>query len=341
MLTQELAVEIRVLIRQGLSRHEVARRLGISRNTVRRYLREPEPSVYPPRAPRATKLDPFKPYLLSRIDAARPHWLPATVLLREIQAQGYNGGHSQLKAFLSPLRPAGRDEGPVVRFETPPGQQMQADFVVFRRKRQPLSAFVATLGYSRMSYVRFVPDEGFDSVYDGLLAAFAFFGGVPAEVLFDNMKTVVLERDTYGAGQHRFHPGLLSLANDAGFVPRLCRPYRARTKGKVERFNRYVRESFFNPLAARLKPAGMLVDCITANREVLQWLHTVANVRCHATLQERPLDRWREEQPVLSPLPALFTPHLRFIVPAIRPQIVPIESLQHPLAIYGELMERA
>lgn len=332
-------MEIRVLIRQGKSLREVARELGISRNTVRRYLRKPSAAQYSVRAPRVTKLDPFKAYLLSRVDAARPHWLPATVLLREIREQGYTGGYSQLKAFLSPLRPRSRDEGPVVRFETLPGQQMQADFVVFRRKQQPLSAFVATLGYSRMSYVRFVPDESFESVRDSLLAAFAFFGGVPAEILFDNMKTVVLERDAYGPGHHRFHAGLLSLANDTGFVPRLCRPYRARTKGKVERFNRYLRESFFNPLAARLKPAGMLVDCRTANRFVLEWLHGIANVRIHATLQARPLDRWHEEQPLLLPLPAKLEPHLRLIAPVSRPQPLPIESLQHPLAVYGELLE--
>jgi len=160
---------------------------------------------------------------------AKPNWPPATVLLREIRAQGYPGGISQLNAFLAPLKPAGREEaGPVLRSERKPGRQMQVDFVVFRRKQQPMSAFVATLGYSRMSYVHFVPDESFESVRDGLLKAFHHFDGVVSEVLFDNMKTVVLERDACGAGQHRFHPGLPQLAGDTGFVPRLCRPYRAR-----------------------------------------------------------------------------------------------------------------
>lgn len=80
-----------------------------------------------------------------------------------------------------------------------------------------MSAFVATLGYSRMTFVTFVPDESFESVRDSLLLAFDYLGGVPREVLFDNMKTVVLERDAYGDGKHRFHPGLLQLADDTGF----------------------------------------------------------------------------------------------------------------------------
>lgn len=121
-----------------------------------------------------------------------------------------------MRAFLATLKPARREAGPAVRFETEPGRQLQADFVVLRRARSPMSAFVATLGYSRMTFVTFVPDESFESVRDSLLLAFDYLGGVPREVLFDNMKTVVLERDAYGDGKHRFHPGLLQLADDLG-----------------------------------------------------------------------------------------------------------------------------
>jgi transposase len=135
--------------------------------------------------------------------------------------------------YLAQVQPAKKEE-PLIRFETQPGQQMQADFVVFRRCGERLSAFVATLGYSRMSYVRFVTDETWPTVRACLEAAFSHFGGVPREVLFDNMKTVVLERDAYGRGRHRLHAGLLALSRDLGFAVRLCRPYRAKTKGKVE-----------------------------------------------------------------------------------------------------------
>ena len=95
---------------------------------------------------------------------------------------------------------------------------------------------MATLGYSRMSFVRFVRDETWPTVRTCLEAAFGYLGGVPRELLFDNMKTVVLERNAYGRGRHRLHPGLLALSRDLGFAVRLCRPYRAKTKGKVERY---------------------------------------------------------------------------------------------------------
>lgn len=331
-------MEIQVLIRQGKSIREVARLLGVSRNTVRRHLRVENSQHYKTRARRPGKLEPFMAYLQQRIREAHPHWLPATALLREIEERGYSGSLSLLKQYYLPLRPTrAKDDEPVVRFETAPGQQMQADFVVFRRGKSPLSAFVATLGYSRLSFVRFVNSENFESVQECLRAACHYFQGVPQQALFDNMKTVVLERDAYGLGQHRFHPGLLALAKELGFTPKLCRPYRAKTKGKVERFNRYLRESFYNPLASRLKGAGLQVDIATANREVARWLAEVANIRQHATLEERPLDRWQQERHALQTLPGRIT-----TAPSpAEPQCVPFESVQHPLSVYGELLGEA
>lgn len=328
-------MEIRVMVCQGKGIREIAREVGVARDTVRKYVRDVGTPRYKARESRRTKLDPYRTYLTERVRQARPAWLPATVLLREIQAQGYGGGISQLKAYLALMKPVKNDGGPVVRFETAPGQQMQVDFITFRRK-QPLSSFVATLGYSRMSFVHFCVSQDFDAVRDGLIAACAYFGGVPREVLFDNMKAVVLERDTYGPGQHRFHPGLLQLAGDLGFVPRLCRPYRARTKGKVERFNRYLRESFYNPLVSRVR--DVVLDAATANRFVLDWLAEVANVRLHATLKERPKDCWQDDLAQLTPLPSAFR---RNWSPLIERFPVPVESIQHPLSVYGELLEVA
>ena len=109
-------MEIRVLARQGMSIRAIAQQLRVSRNTVRKYLRNPGLPIYPSRAVRPTKLDPFKPYLQARIQAAKPHWIPATVLLRELREHGYTGGLSQLKAWLSPLRHDA--SGTIVRFET-------------------------------------------------------------------------------------------------------------------------------------------------------------------------------------------------------------------------------
>jgi transposase len=154
MLTQELVVEIRVMARRGMRIREIARELACSRNTVKRYLRDAKVSRYGPRQPRGTKLDPFKGYLRERIEAAKPHWIPAVVLLREIRDSGYGGGLTQLKMFINPLKRV--EDEPVVRFETPPGVQMQADFTVVRRGGDPLLAFVATLGYSRVDLPDFL-----------------------------------------------------------------------------------------------------------------------------------------------------------------------------------------
>lgn len=334
MLTREQAVEIRVLRRQGKGVRRIARELGVSHTTVRRYLNDPSAERYPARASRPTKLDPYVPYVQSRIDAAKPQWIPATVLLRELKEHGYSGGISQLKSFLSPLKHATPE--PLVRFETAPGEQLQADFTHVRRGKDPLLAFVATLGYSRVSFVRFTTREDAATLCGCLKDALHAFGGVPGHVLLDNPKTVVIERDAYGEGQHRFNRELLALADEYGFRPRLCRPYRAKTKGKVERFNGYLKSSFLVPLAATLKQAALKLDVIAANAHVGPWLEAVANQRVHGTTHEQPCVRLIVERQHLRPLPVI-----TFAGPAIPRARTPLpyESLQHPLSVYESLLE--
>jgi transposase len=114
-----------------------------------------------------------------------------------------------------------------------------------------------TLGWSRATYVEFVTDERLETQLGCHERAFYFFGGVPREVLYDNMRTVVTDRDRYGPGLHRYNRTFLDFAHHHGFVPRLCRPYRAKTEGKVERFIRYLRASFYVPLASQpRRPQG-------------------------------------------------------------------------------------
>jgi len=337
MLTQEEAVEIKVLSRQGKGIREIARDVGVSRNTVRRYLRGLAPSRRsPPKTRRVCKLDAFKVYLGERVRAAHPAWLPSPVLFSEIQQMGYKGGMTILRQYLRTLKPSITPE-PVVRFETAPAQQMQVDWVVFRRGKSPLSAFVATLGYSRASYVEFVTDEKLASLLGCHERAFEFFGGVPFEILYDNMKSVVLARDAYGPGRHRFQSTFLEFAGHHGFVARLCRPYRARTKGKVERFNGYLRRSFYNPLASRLSQQGLHLDAATANAEVLRWLRGVANVRVHGTTGKRPLDLLLEEQARLQRLPPPWQGFQR--APCAQPRFRDEHApLQHRLSVYQSLL---
>jgi transposase len=338
MLTQEQAVEVRVLKRQGRSIRHIARETGLSRVTVRRYLESPK-KQYGPRAPRPTKLGLFTDYLLGRIEAARPGWIPAVVLLREIRERGYTGGISQLREYLAPMKHGEPD--PVVRFETEPGEQMQADFTYVRRGRHPLLAFVATLGYSRASYVQFTVGEDTQTLCACLREALIFFGGVPEHVLLDNPRTVVIERDFYGIGQHRFNSELLALADEFGFRPRLCRPYRAKTKGKVERFNGYLKNSFLTPLAATLKQSSLKLDHLAANAHIGPWLQAVANARIHGTTHEIPNERMQLERQRLQPLPVMVaaTPPIQVSRAAKVPP--PFESLQHPLSVYESLLEVA
>jgi transposase len=339
-------MEMEILRRQGHSLRSIARETGVAVNTVRKYLAEGGPPRYGPRRWPGSKLDPFKDYLTQRLEQARPYWIPATVLAREIRAQGFAGCDRLVSRFTQTLKPAATDD-PVVRFETQPGQQMQIDWIEFRRER--LAAFVATLGFSRMSYVEYVHDERIETLIGCHINAFEFFGGLTRELLYDNVKTVVLERDGHGPGVHRFHPSLWDLAKHYGFQPRLCRPYRAKTKGKVERFNGYLRYSFHIPLLTRLRASALRLDRDTANVEVRRWLADVANARIHGTTGRVPAEVLHEEQPLLQPLPAPYRGRIlaRRALPAAG---LPTEASrrayavvppQHALGVYDRLLEVA
>jgi transposase len=336
MLKAEGRMEISVLKKHGQSIRAIARAMGVSRNTVRRHLRGGEEAgVRKPPPKRVEKLDPFKGYIVDRLKAAAPDPIPASVLYREIKGRGYSGGATRVKQFVRGLRPAPKPD-PVVRFETEPGLQMQADWATIGRGADQLSVWIATLGWSRATYVEFCDDERLETLISCHENALVAFGGVPREVLYDNVKTVVLERNTYGRGVHRFHPGFLDYARHAGFLPRLCRPYRAKTKGKVERFIRYLKGSFWVPFAASMKQAGLKPDKHAANAAVARWLREVANARVHATTEEIPAERLVIEREKLQRLPALYLARsARNVTTMPRKAVV---GYQHPLAIYDALV---
>ena len=350
MKPNEVYVEIQLLKKHGMSLRRIAVEVGCAVNTVRRHLALDALPKYERKVRRESKLATYEAYLRERQTAAQPDWIPATVLYREIVERGYQGGQSQLRAFMRTLRPA-LPADPVVRFETAMGEQLQVDWVEFRKGAAPLHAFCATLGYSRASYVEFVSDMKVDTLIGCHERAFAAFGGVPRRVLYDNMKTVVLERDVYGEGRHRYHAGFLDYAGHSGFIIKLCRPYRAKTKGKVERFNGYLRRSFYVPLASRLAQSGQRLDVVTANIEVALWLRDVANERVHGTTQEKPAERLQKERPCLQPLATPWRGDIAAArpqgkvpeMPAARPAIVAERiaepsPVQHPLAVYDRLL---
>lgn len=351
MITREVYVEIQLLKRHGKSLREIAAEVGCAVNTVRRHLTQEKLPKYERKNKRKTKLAEYEVYLRTRQESARPNWIPGTVLYREIVEQGYQGKISQLRSFLHTMK--FKQEEPIVRFETAAGEQMQVDWVEFRKGSDPLYAFCATLGFSRASYVEFVTDMKVESLIACHEKAFHYFGGVAKRVLYDNMKTVVIERDAYGAGKHRFHAGFLDYAKHSGFIIKLCRPYRAKTKGKVERFNGYLRRSFYVPLVSRL--AGCKLDALTANSEVQRWLKEIANERIHGTTEVKPSERLEQERPCLQVLPPLW----RGDIVGARPQTTAANQqdcalvdavgakrkiqetpTQHALSVYEQLLEQ-
>jgi transposase len=300
MFGRETRMLLKHYLDQGSTKSALARQFGVSRDTIHRWIRDGDldrdldgDSVrYGPRPSVVTKLDVYKPIIEARL-AAYPE-LSAVRLLEEIRAAGYGGGYMQLKAFVKRVRPAPPPEA-VIRFETPPGRQAQVDFARFRFPWGIRYALLVVLGYSRLLWCRFYPRQDMATLIDGLEEAFGCFGGVPQELLFDQMKAVIT-RDLRLEGGALVHNGeFLRFARHWGFTPRACRPYRAQTKGKVERPVRYVRGNFVYGRTflhdADLDPQRQL------------WLERVANVRLHGTTRERPHDRFdREERFLLQPL---------------------------------------
>jgi len=293
-------VMILELHRQGVPVSAIAREVGLDRKTVRRYIaRGLEPPAYGPRKPRTTQLQRFEHYLRERLGAFPQ--LTGRRLQRELRELGYTGGYSILTDFLREIRPAAGPEFEV-RFETPPGRQAQVDLAHFRTvfTDEPAAErivwlFSLVLGHSRMLWARFVLHQDLPTLLRCQTAAFEALGGVPEQILYDRMRTV-FSREDAEAGQIVFNSTLLAFAHHYGYLPKTCKPYRAKTKGKVERPFRYIREDFFLGRSFR-----NLEDLNTQFRE---WLDQVANVRVHATTKRVVAEHFAEECPKLQPLPA-------------------------------------
>jgi transposase len=285
------------LHRQGLSVSAIARRVGTDRKTVRKYIeRGLEPPVYQARQPRPAKVAPFHPYLRERM-AAYPD-LTGSRLHREIRDLGYAGGYTAVKDFLRDIRPTS-PAGFEVRFETPPGRQAQVDFAHFRTVftdepsvERVVWLFSLVLGHSRMLWGRFVPHQDLQTLLRCHAAAFETLQGTPTEILYDRMRTV-FSREDPEAGHIVYNRTLVEFARHYGYLPKACR---AKTKGKVERPFRYIREDFFLGRSFR--------NLVDLNDQFRQWLDQVANARVHATTQRVVSEHFAEERPRLQPLPA-------------------------------------
>lgn len=245
-----------------------------------------------------------------------------------------------LRYWLSSQKPKSEAQ-PLIRFETEPGHQMQADFMTFTREGVKIKVFVAQLGFSRAGFAWFCSRERQEDWIEGLRRAFDYFGGVPKQVLFDNAKCIMIERHAYGEGKHKWNPALNELAKEYGFQAKACRPYRAQTKGKVERFNRYLKESFITPLAVDVKQIGLLPDPNVFNGKIGAWLTDIAHQRIHATTGKTPQELLDKERHHLAPLPQSEWITKSFHHNHAPSQPIPTESIQHPLSVYDQWLELA
>ena len=272
---------IRNMLDKGLSISEVSRQLGIDRKTVRKYAKSDGVPAKKPRIERNSKLDPYRDSIRELVDRYN---LSTVRILEEIRKQGYDGGRTILGDYCSTVRKDRRIPA-VYRYETDPGKQAQVDFGEFGYieidgKRKKLYAFSIILGYSRMRYAEFTTDISTENVIKMHMNAFRSFGGYTDTILFDNMKQIVLER-RIKASESVFNMKFRDFSEYYGFIVRLCYPYRAQTKGKIENTIKYLRYNFW---------AGRTFTSLDdMNAQCLQWLERV-NSQVHGTTHQIPME---------------------------------------------------
>jgi transposase len=280
---------IQVLKRQGHGKKAIARQLQISRNTVKRYW----DSQAPPSCRRAApvkRLDPYAPQIREMM-AQR---FIGTRIFHELTSLGYTGSLTSVYRYLKQLQ-EDRTERTTIHFETPPGHQMQYDWKEWQVPvaGQPVKLYFhqAILAFSRYKFVTFSLDLVTPTIIRVLSQALAAFQGVPAEIVIDNPKQLVLSHNRQGI--IRYQDDFLAFLGVYGLRPDPCRPYRARTKGKVENPFFYLQEHFLRGL--EVQELGEL------DRRLASFMEQY-NARPHSTTGQAPVDLWPQEQ--LRPLPA-------------------------------------
>jgi transposase len=292
MIIKEALMDIRSMAKQGYSNRQIAEKTGIDRRTVKKYLQEGTLPVYR-KINRNSKLEPFYPLIqgwLSQED------FQATRIHELLVAEGFDGAYHTVRRYVKTLKEQ-RDHKAYIRFETMPGQQAQVDFGDFQviepnGSTKTVYAFVMALGFSRHTYVEFIDRCTLPNFLACHQHAFGFFGGVPAEILYDNMKNVVIERSGTDV---RWNPAFEAFALHYGFQPRVAPPYAPWVKGKVERPIKYVRERFWRGYVYQ--------DLARTNQDIRTWLMTVAFNRIHGTTRQKVCDRFNHERRALGSLP--------------------------------------
>jgi transposase len=297
MLKPVLVDLVRELAGQGLGSKRIARQLGLSRNSVRRYLAGA--TVGFQQRPAARCLDAATQQEVQRLFETVAEG-NTVVVQQELARQGIDVELRTLQRAVAPLRQAARAKAlATVRFETPPGQQMQIDFgeKVVTIAGQPVTVQLMTvvLSYSRRLFCQAFLSQRQDDWLEGIEAACRHFGGLPQQILCDNASPLVISHDTK-TGTVAWHPGFEAFCKDRGITARACRPRRARTKGKIERGVGYVKH---NALAGR-----SFATFEALRRHLARWIVEVADQRIHGTTGEQPMIRFeRDERQALRALP--------------------------------------
>jgi len=281
----------KILEQDGLSQMEIANRIGVSDRMVRKYLKSE--SIKQKTKTRKSKLDPYKDIINSVLEETP--FFNLEILKERLQAQGYSGSMTILRDYAREARKTSMTKA-VIRFETEPGRQAQVDWkecgrYMIEGKDQKIYAFVMILGYSRKPFVLFTRDMKSSTLLQAHFAAFAFFNGIPKEILYDNMKTAWIYANT----EWRVNSALLSLASNCGFKPLRCQVRRPKTKGKVERFIGFLSYNFL--------PKAINAKCTSLdelNSFVMNWLGEI-DKRQLCQFRETRLERFKKEQLFLRP----------------------------------------
>jgi len=289
MISGEAYMDIIAMHRSGLSIRQISRKLGIHRNTVKNNLENKEFPQYHQRKRKISILEPYKHIINDYLDQDD---YQATWIFDRIKRLGYPGGYDTIKQHVRRIKEQ-KTRLAYIRFETEPGLQAQVDWGDFQirgldGKTSTIYAFVLVLGYSRAMYVEFVERCTLDVFMDCHIRAFHHLQGIPAEIVYDNMKNVVIGREK---GKPTFNMEFLFFAHHYGFQPRIAPPYSPWVKGKAERPIHYVRERFWRGYD--------FTSVEVANEDVTAWLTGTANCRIHGTHREPVNERWTQEIPCL------------------------------------------
>lgn len=287
-------MDILDLHRSGLSQRAIARKLGISRNTVKKYIDRPESGFTGPGKPRRKSiLDPYHDMIKAWLE--EDGYYTGTWIYDHLVSQGYSGSYETVKRKVSEMKKQ-RQKIAYMRFETNPGHQAQVDFGEFQVQlpdgsTRKLYLFSMILGYSRKIYSELIERCDMPHFLDCHIHAFEYFGGIPDQILYDRMKNVYIAKL---AGKDKFNATLVGFSIHYGFIPKVAPAYAAWVKGKVERPYTFIREGFWRGYG--------YVDTVSANRDLGAWI-IKKDERIHGTTHEKISVRFKREQPHLNPLP--------------------------------------